>query len=108
MARSRGWHPEDIKAAVRKRGVSLTALAVSHGLRPSACRESLIYPVPRADLVVSEFLGVPLCKLWPDRYDETGRKRPTIVGKRARQRARIVAKLDGRPPVSQRLSAEAV
>lgn len=46
MARFRGWHPEDIKAAIRKRGVSLTALAVSHGLRPSACRESLIYPVP--------------------------------------------------------------
>ncbi len=66
------WGPEVIKAAIAMRGMTLTLLATKHGLNPSACRQSLQRPQPKADRVISEFLGVPLCKLWPDRYDANG------------------------------------
>jgi Ner family transcriptional regulator len=74
---ARGWHAEDIKAAVRKKGCSLKALALSNDLSESACRASLCRPQPAADKVISDFLGVPLCRLWPDRYDRNGRRRTT-------------------------------
>lgn len=70
----RGWHAEDIKAAVRKKGTSLTALAQDNGLSESACRASLRRPQPAADKVISDFLGVPLCKLWPSRYGREGQR----------------------------------
>lgn len=70
----RGWHAEDIKAAIRKRGRSLKSLALSHDLCESACRAALRRPQPAADKVISEFLGVPLHKLWPDRYGPNGRR----------------------------------
>jgi Ner family transcriptional regulator len=71
---TRGWHAEDIKAAVRKKGTTLKALALSNGLSESACRASLLRPQPAADKVISRFLGVPLNKLWPSRYDRAGKR----------------------------------
>jgi Ner family transcriptional regulator len=70
----RGWHAEDIKAAVRKKGCSLKSLALDNKLSESACRASLCRPQPAADRVISEFLGVALHKLWPARYDPDGRR----------------------------------
>lgn len=76
MARGRGWHSEDIKAAIRKRGQSLKSLALANGLCESACRASLLRPQPASDRVISKFLGVPLHRLWPDRYLAGGQRRP--------------------------------
>ena len=72
-----GWHAEDIKAAVRKKGLSLKALALSNGLCESACRASLRRPQPGADKVISEFLGVSLSILWPERYGQQGQRLTT-------------------------------
>ncbi|WP_148213403.1 helix-turn-helix domain-containing protein [Rhodospirillum centenum] len=36
--RPKGWHKEDIKAAIRKRGTTVTDLALSNGLGSSTCR----------------------------------------------------------------------
>jgi Ner family transcriptional regulator len=91
------WHPELIKAAVRMKGVTLTELATRNGLCASACREALLYSRPTAERVISDFLGVPLPLLWPERYDAKGTRRSTIVGKRARKTG-----------AQQRLSAGAV
>ena len=66
------WAPPVIKAAIAMRGSTLTKLATDNGLNPSACRQSLLRPQPRADKVISRFLGVPLNVLWPERYDEFG------------------------------------
>lgn len=66
------WAPPVIRAAIAMRGSTLTKLATDNGLNPSACRQSLIRPQPRADKVISRFLGVPLYQLWPDRYDTNG------------------------------------
>jgi len=69
------WHPEDIKAAIRKRGFSLTGLARARALYPSAIRVAFSRPYPRAEQVVAELIGVPAKELWPDRYEIDGRPR---------------------------------
>lgn len=70
--KARGWHAEDIKAAIRKSGLTLTGLAERNGLHESACRAALIRPQPGAEKVISAYLGVSLHELWPDRYDNEG------------------------------------
>ncbi|NBB17006.1 transcriptional regulator [Caulobacter sp. SLTY] len=65
-------HPEEIKAMIRMRGMTLSRLATKNGLSESACRAALIRPQPEAEKVISKFLGVALHELWPDRYDESG------------------------------------
>ena len=89
MAR-RKWHAEDIKAEIRKKGVSLKALALQAKLSESACRASLLRPQPASDKVISEFLDVHLHVLWPDRYAKDGRRRLTrhVRDERNRKRAR--------------------
>ena len=63
-----GWHREDIKAAVRKRGVSLEELSLSNGLEKRACASSLCRPHFAAELVIAEFLGVSPRQIWPQRF----------------------------------------
>ncbi len=72
--RRQDWHPEDIKAAVRKAGKTLTDLAIENGLSESACRKSLNVAAPRSDQVIAEFLNLPLHELWPSRYDRENRR----------------------------------
>ena len=67
------WHPEDVKAAVRKTGTSLTALALAHGLSESAVRRALIRPWPRVEAVIAAHLGRQPQDIWPSRYDARGR-----------------------------------
>lgn len=67
------WHPEDVKAAVRKTGVSLTALAVQHGLSGSAVRLTLRRPWPRVEAIIAKHLGKRPQAIWPSRYDTRGR-----------------------------------
>lgn len=67
------WHPEDIKAAIRKTGVSLTALSRANGLSESAVRRTLIRPWPRVQAIIAQHLGLPASTLWPSRYDARGR-----------------------------------
>lgn len=72
-------HPEDIKASVRKKGTTLTALAVANGLSPSACRKALKVPCPRADEAIARCIGKPLHQIWPQRYDRQGNRQFTKV-----------------------------
>jgi Ner family transcriptional regulator len=67
-------HPADIRAAISKRGMTLSRLAVDNGLEESACRAALIRPLPSAEKAISRFLGIPLHELWPSRWDAEGRR----------------------------------
>lgn len=97
MARD-GWHPEDIKAAIRKRGTNLTRLALDSGLSESMCRAALIRPHLAAEKVIAAFLGVPAQRLWPSRYQRDGSpKHPRAGRQHPARRAR-----------GQRLSARVV
>lgn len=71
--RRQGWHREDIKAAIRKTGVTLSQLALDSGLAECAVRLALINPYyPAADRVISTYLGIHPQELWPHRYDKDG------------------------------------
>lgn len=67
-----GMHPEQIKAAIRMRGMTLSKLALDNGLDESACRSALIRSQPKAEKVIAAYLGLPLHDLWPSRYDAEG------------------------------------
>lgn len=67
--RGKRWHREEIKTAVRMRGVTLTQLSRDNGLVPSACRHAVIQPHYAGEQAIAEFLGIAPQKIWPDRYD---------------------------------------
>lgn len=69
---SQGWHREDIKAAIRKRGTSLEKLSEANGLDRRACSLALLRPHFAAEMVIAEFLGVSPRQIWPQRYDGDG------------------------------------
>jgi len=74
-----GWHKEDIKAAIRKKGITVKELSLRYGLRESACREALIRRNLRGEQVIASFLGVTARELWPDRYNQDGTPMHQVV-----------------------------
>ena len=66
------WHPEDVKAAIRKTGVSLSALGVQHGKSVSAIRMALFRPSAPVQCLIAAHLGLHPTEIWPNRYDELG------------------------------------
>lgn len=66
------WHPEDIKAAVRKKGKTLRQLSLENGFSESAIRIALKRPLYGPEQVIAAFLGTPAKELWPDRYNPDG------------------------------------
>lgn len=74
------WHPEDIKAAVRKRGMTLEGVARAAGIKGAALRLALVVPRSAAENVIGQFLDVHPKIIWPSRYHKDGtRKRPQPV-----------------------------
>jgi Ner family transcriptional regulator len=67
-----GWHPEDVKAAIRKKGVTLTELALRNGFSESYLRNALRRPLHDGEQIIARFLKVPAEQIWPDRYDADG------------------------------------
>lgn len=90
--RKGGWHAEDIKAAIRKRGTTLSALATQAELHESTVRNALYRPIPAAADVIAGFLGLPKHALWPDWFDAEGHR----IYHRNRSRSRLNSRR-GRP-----------
>ena len=63
-----GWHKEDIKAAIRKKGETMVSLAKKNDMPTANVRNALARPFPSGEKVISDFLEVPLHTLWPDRW----------------------------------------
>jgi len=82
----KGWHLEDIKAAVRKTGISLEELSIANNLHPKACALALHRSSPIAELVIAEYLGVSPRQIWPQRFEADGRRRD---GRRHRNNTRL-------------------
>jgi Ner family transcriptional regulator len=82
------WHAEDIKAAVRKTGISLLKLAERHGYSSSAISMVLIRKSADLQSLIAEHLGIPPQSIWPSRYDELGQP---IDGRRQRTIRRQLA-----------------
>jgi Ner family transcriptional regulator len=67
------WHPEDVKAAIRKTGTTLAALSRAAGLSAGAGKRCLIVAWPRVEAVIACHLGTVPQSIWPTRYDAFGR-----------------------------------
>ena len=65
-------HPEDVKAAVRKTGVSLAELARRCGLAPSTGRRAIYEACPAMNRAIAAHLGVPVHALWPEWFAADG------------------------------------
>lgn len=73
-----GWHPEDIKAELRKRYGALRALCRTWGLDQGAISSVLRDPthsIP-TEMRIAFALGVRAQELWPDRWGDDGKALP--------------------------------
>lgn len=69
------WHPEDVKAAIRKTGISLEALGRAGGFSAGAVAIALRRPIPRVEALIARHLGLTPQQIWPSRYDDQGKPR---------------------------------
>lgn len=71
------WHKEDVKAALRKKNITLKALADQHGLTSSSPLSAALersYPINERR--IADALGLHPKDIWPSRYFEDGSRRP--------------------------------
>lgn len=66
------WHAEQVKAAVRMRGSTLSALAGANGYEASSFGRALRRPWPTVERIIAQFLGKKPQQIWPSRYDRSG------------------------------------
>lgn len=63
------WNRSTIRAAIEKKGSNLKELALRAGLpNEKACQNAVFQRHIQGERVISQFLGVPLWELWPDRW----------------------------------------
>ncbi|MDX2094330.1 MAG: helix-turn-helix domain-containing protein [Alphaproteobacteria bacterium] len=82
MARTKNWHAEDIKAAVRKRGKTLIDIGLEAGLHRTAGSHALRAPFPSAQIAIANFLGLSVHDIWPLWYDQSGQRIGLLKSKR--------------------------
>jgi Ner family transcriptional regulator len=73
-----GWHPEDIRAALRKRYGTMRRLSQTWGLNRAAISNAIRDPahsVP-TEMRIALALGVRPQVLWPDRWGVDGKALP--------------------------------
>ena len=76
------WHPEDIKSAIRKRGVTLAELCEQMGVDNRAASKALAEPFTKGELAIAQYLDVPVQLLFPTRWTaEKKRVRPRYAAK---------------------------
>jgi Ner family transcriptional regulator len=87
---AKGLHREDIKAAIRKRGITPAQLSIRHNYDPSAVRVALYKPWPAVERLIADFLGLTPQRIWPDRYlsDGTPKSRHLPSSQRNTRRGR--------------------
>lgn len=66
------WHPQDIIAAVRKKGSSLQRLCREHGFSRVTFNRATKERFPRAHQIIADFIGVRRQEIWPQFYHEDG------------------------------------
>ncbi|WP_028294259.1 helix-turn-helix domain-containing protein [Oceanobacter kriegii] len=71
------WHKEDIKAAIRKRSVTMADLARANGYNPRTFSNVFNLKYPKVESIIAEFLGTTPDVIWPSRYQEPTRIRPS-------------------------------
>ncbi len=62
------WHPADVQAALKKRGLSLAGLSVANGYHPTAAGKALKRPWPSLEIIIAAAIGAIPDQIWPSRY----------------------------------------
>lgn len=71
------WHKSDVKAALEKRGLTLSDLDREHGLPQGTCSAALRKPHAVGERIIAEALDMSPRQVWPNRYRKDGiRLRP--------------------------------
>lgn len=73
--RPRAMHKADIKAALEKRGLTLTQAARRYGCQPASAWAAVGRPCFTGEQAIACALGIPPQQIWPDRYDPDGTPR---------------------------------
>ena len=71
----RDWHREDIKAALRKKGVNMCTLANATGYSHQAFSAALVKPYPAVEMIIAGALDRHPKTIWPSRYLPDGEPR---------------------------------
>ena len=66
------WHPADVLAALKKRGLTLAGVSTAHGYHPTAAGKALSRPWPALEAIIANALGLPPATIWPSRYNSDG------------------------------------
>ncbi|ELJ8739046.1 helix-turn-helix domain-containing protein [Vibrio cholerae] len=61
-------HRADIIAALKKKGISMSALSRDNGLASTTLANALERPWPKGERIIAEALGMQPCEIWPSRY----------------------------------------
>jgi len=69
------WHRADIKAALEKRGYSLSRLSRLNGYSRSAVKCALDIHWPKMERLIADTIGVPVQEIWPSRYYPDGSRK---------------------------------
>lgn len=78
------WHPADIIAGLRKKGMSLAALSRQAGLASATLANALSRSWPRGEKIIADALEISPEVIWPSRYfDDKGNRTRRIMRKRA-------------------------
>lgn len=62
------WDRHAINAEVRRRGMTLTGIAIDAGLYESACRQGVLGNSRAGAEAIAKALGLPFRELFPDSY----------------------------------------
>jgi Ner family transcriptional regulator len=77
MTRKTLWDRYAIVAEVQRRGATLKRLSQEAGEPDCTAAQALRQGYPKGEKIISDFLGIPVAELWPDRYPEHSIRRKT-------------------------------
>lgn len=73
-ASPKDWHPAEVVAALRMKGISLRQLSLLNGYNnPNSLAKALHKPYPLAESLIAEQLGISASEIWPSRYGTDGK-----------------------------------
>jgi Ner family transcriptional regulator len=72
----RDWHPADIGAALKNRGLTLAGLSIANGYHKTAAGKALKLRWRAMEVIIAEAIGVAPATIWPSRYSSA--ERPVV------------------------------
>lgn len=68
--RPNDMHRADIRAALMKKGITLSQLGVENGLSKTTIRNALDKPYRNGEEIIAKALGMTPEEIWPSRYGQ--------------------------------------